>query len=243
MPAFATLENSVRALETIADFLDDHPTVEIYHRNYRKLPLARSHLRSIRTAARDARRQRLSKQKVEALIKVSGIADSLLERINRAKKEDFRKEVQSLAEKILPLIPRDELPQPPRFPKRTPKWIRDQVQRDYQEILKCYNAGANRACIVFAARILECVLGYRFHKKEGIDPVQKEWTLGKLVAESKTKNILTDVVTPGVDHLLGFLNSTRIASVHVKRRIYEPSPTDTKTIVQIALSLVNPLLQ
>ncbi len=242
MSAFAALSNGVDALEEIADFLDDHPGVEIYHRNYRKLPLARTHLRNIRSAAREARRQRLSRQQENAIVEVGQIVDSLLQRIQQIKRADFRREIQSLAEKILLLIPGDELPQLPRFPQGTPKWIRDQVQRDYEEISKCYGAGANRACIAFSARILECILGYRFHGREGTDPVQEGWTLGRLVAESKTKNILTDVVTPGVDHLLQFLNSTRIATVHVKPKVYEPSAGDTKTIIQIALSLVVPLL-
>lgn len=242
MSAFAALNNGVGALEEIADFLDDHPGLEIYYRNYRKLPLARTHLRNIRSAAREARRQPLSRQQANAIVEVGQIVDSLLQRIHQIRRVDFRREVQSLAEKVALLIPGDELPQLPKFPQRTPKWIRDQVRRDYQEISKCYGAGANRACIAFSARILECVLGYRFHKKQSIDPVQQGWTLGKLVAESKAKNILTDVVTPGVDHLLQFLNSTRIATVHVKPRVYEPSAGDTKTIIQIALSLVVPLL-
>jgi hypothetical protein len=242
MSAFAALDSGVRALEAIADFLDDHPSVEIYHRNYRKLPLARTHLRSIRLAAREARRQRLSRQQASLLLEVARSADSLLQRIHNIKKEDYRGEVQSLAERLVLVMPSDELPKLQQFPRRTPKWIMGQVQRDYQEIQKCYGAGANRACVAFSARILECVLGYRFHKKEGIDPVQKGWTLGQLVEESKKRNILTDVVTPGVDHLLGFLNSTRIASVHVKPKVYEPSQSDTRTIVQITLSLVVPLL-
>ncbi len=223
MSAFAVLDSSVRALQTIADFLDDHPNIEIYYGNYRKLPSARTNLRSIRSAAREAQRQRLSEEQAKAAIEVAQISDSLLQRIGKIKKADFRREVQNLAEKVVVLTPSNGLPQLPGFPKRTPKWIRDQVRRDYEEIMKCYSAGANRACIAFAARIMECILGYRFQQREGIDPVQEGWTLGQLVAESKKRSILTDVVTPGVDHLLGFLNSTRIASVHVKPKVYEPS--------------------
>src|SRR5712692_7148338 len=243
MVAFAALHAEVSALEDIADFLDDHPSVEVYHRNYRKLPLARAHLRDIRSAARDARRQRLPKQQANAIVELGQIVDSLLQRIHQIRRADFRREVQSLAEKVSSLIPSDELPELPGFPQQTPKWKRDQVHRDYQEIPKCYAAGANRASIAFSARILECVLGYRYHRTEGTDPVQEGWTLGRLVAESKTKNILTDVVTPGVDHLLQFLNSTRIATVHVKPKVYEPLAEDKKIIIQIALSLVVPLLR
>jgi len=91
MSAFTVLENSALVLETIADFLDDHPGVEIYYRNYRKLPLARTHLRDIRTAARQAQRQQSSKQRKGALVEVAQIADSLLQRINKTKRADFRK--------------------------------------------------------------------------------------------------------------------------------------------------------
>ncbi len=138
MSALAALNTGVGALEAIADFLDDHPGVEIYHRNYRKLPLARTHLRNIRSAAREARQQQLSRHQRRAIVEIGQIVDWLLQRVHEIKKADFRREVQSLAEKVAGLIPGDELPQLPKFPRRTPNWIKDQVRRDYQEISKCY---------------------------------------------------------------------------------------------------------
>jgi hypothetical protein len=134
---------------------------------------------------------------------------------------------------------------PPALPDlsaKIPPETWEQVSADHAEIVKCYWAGAHRAAITFAARMLEGVLGVRYLKKTTKDPVALEWTFGKLVNESKNAKILDDVNTPGVELILKFLNESRVASVHVVTgSLYEVKAQRSRNLLEIACSVANEL--
>ncbi len=247
-PALASkrLASALQELEQIAAFLEDHPGVELYHKNYRKLPAARKWLRSMRLALRELRRASYGNVKMRTRL---GAMDELMRRnsanLENMQKTEFRHFIDSLTDEgdhlnlgasspILPALP--------RLPKGTPTWVRKQLTADHEEIQRCLSVGADRAAIAFSARMLECVLGHRYFLRQRVDPISQGWTLGRLVTESKNRGVLKDVVVPGADLVLQWLNRTRVASIHVKQKVYRPRSKDAKLICELVLNLLPDLL-
>lgn len=238
------MTSALQKLEEIAAFLEDHPGVELRHRNYRKLPAAIGLIRQARSAIRELRRGNSGDvrmhSRLRALDRILGGASARLAGMNKLQ---FREFVDGAVDRADALDLRAPLIPPlPKLPRGTPEWIRSQLKADYDEVERCLKAGANRAGIAFGARILECALGRKYFLRVKVDPVKEGWTLGKLVAESKNQGVLKDSSVPGVESVLEWLNKTRIASIHVKQKIYQPQPDQARLICELVLSLVPDLL-
>ena len=232
-------------LQAIVAFLQDRPRVELHHQNYRKLPAARAHLRVLRQALRDhAETNRLSRQEQRSLAQCDHLITECLPELAEWTKHRFTALIDELDRtfRSARLVVAAQLPPFPTLPKGIPNWISVQLRDDYSEVGKCFQVQANRAAVAFAARMIECALGYRFLWKTGQDPVAEKWTLGKLIDEARNKNVLGDVLTPGVEDILKWLNKTRVAGVHVKPKIYNPNLGQVRILIELTLSLLPQLL-
>jgi hypothetical protein len=133
-------------------------------------------------------------------------------------------------------------PEIPDFSGKVPAEVWTQVTSDVEEIEKCYWAGAFRAGIAFAARILECVLGHRYENKTGVDPVSQKWPLGRLVQEAKDAGCLDDIATPGINFFLDCMNKCRIFGVHVKPgNPYQPGQKKSRLMIEWAMTIADEL--
>jgi hypothetical protein len=236
---------SLQGLEVIVAFLEDRPGIQLYHGKYRKLPAARGYLRSLRRAVRDyAETNELSRQQKDHLAACDRLVTGSLANLETWPRARFFALVDTLDRtfRAARLLAVQTLPGFPALPKGLPSWIPIQLREDYVEVGKCFQVEANRAAVAFAARMIECALGHRFRSRTGLDPVAEKWTLGKLIDEAKTKGILDDILTPGVEDVLKLLNKTRVAGVHVKAKIYNPGSTQVRILVELTLSLLPQLL-
>ena len=245
MEPLETSRRALQGLQEIVAFLEDRPQVQLYHQNYRKLPPAREHLRRLRRALRDyAETNQTNKQQERRLAQCDRSFTACLPELSEWPKQRFSALIDGLdrAFRSARLREAPQLPPFPTLPKRIPKWISTQLHEDYIEVGKCFRVQANRAAVAFAARMIECALGHRFLSRTGQDPVAAKWTLGKLIDEAKNQGILDDVLTPGVEDVLKWLNKTRVAGVHVKPKIYNPNSGQVRILLELTLSLLPQLL-
>jgi hypothetical protein len=237
--------HALLGLQAIVGFLEDRPTVELHHQNYRKLPTARARLRGLRQALRDyAETNHVSRQQEERLGKCDRLITECLPELAEWTKQRFSTLIDELDRtfRSARLVAAAQLPPLPTLPKGVPNWISVQLRDDYLEVGKCFRVQANRAAVAFAARMVECALGHRFLRRTGQDPVAAKWTLGKLIDEAKNQGVLDDVLTPGVEDVLKWLNKTRVAGVHVKPKIYNPNLGQVRILIELTLSLLPQLL-
>lgn len=246
MEPLETARQSLQKLQEVVAFLEDHPRAELHQKKCRKkLSTARTQLRALRQALRDYREANQVRRRQEAfLIRCDDLIAEYLPDLEGLLKHVFCRLVDDLERhfRAARLISPPQLPPFPRLPKGVPNWIPSQLRQDYEEIGKCFRVQANRAALAFAARMIECALGHRYQKRTRQDPVAANWTLGRLVEEAKRRGILDDVLTPGVEDVLNWLNKTRIASVHVKPKVYDPSQQQVRVLIELTLSLVPQLL-
>jgi hypothetical protein len=205
MEPLETARDALQGLQEIVAFLEDRPKVQLYHQNYRKLSAARAHLRRLRQALRDyAETNRINRQQERRLAQCDRSITECVPELSGWPKQRFSALIDELDRtfRSARLIAAPQLPPFPTLPKGIPSWIPVQLRDDYAEVGKCFRVQANRAAVAFAARMIECALGHRFHNRTGQDPVAAKWTLGKLIDEAKTRGVLDDVLTPGVEAVL-----------------------------------------
>lgn len=236
----------LQKLGKVVAYLEDHPGRELCHKKSKaKLATARNELRTLRHALRDYRDgNRMNAHHAALLSDCDTRITECIPEVEGLISHRFCETVNQLEKTIrqVGLLAPSQLPAFPRLPKSIPNWIPVQLHQDFDEIRKCFQAEANRAVLAFAARMIECALGHRFHRRTGQDPVAENWPLGRLVEESKRKGVLDDVLTPGVEDVLSWVNKTRIASVHVKQKVYQPSGREARLLVELTLELIPQLL-
>lgn len=246
METLEIARQSLQKLQVVAAFLEDRPGLALCHKKCtNKLSIARTQLRTLRRALRDYREvNQLNRKQETPLIRCDDLITESLPEVEGLLQERFCEIVNELDRQFrsarLAAVPR--LPPLPSLPRGIPKWIPGQLREDYEEIEKCLRAQAYRAVLAFAARMIECALGHRYRKRTGQDPVAARWTLGKLVEQAKVKGVLDDVLTPGIEDILNWLNKTRVASVHIKPTVYKPSDRQVRLLVELTLSLIPQLL-
>src|SRR5712692_2662758 len=97
MEPIETIRQALQELHQIVAFLEDHPKVEIYHANYRKLRPARMHLRTIRQGLRDFReRGQPRRHQEEILIRCDDLISECLPELDSWPKRRFSELINNL---------------------------------------------------------------------------------------------------------------------------------------------------
>lgn len=110
-----------------------------------------------------------------------------------------------------------------------PNEIIESVLMDFDEIKKCYGAGAYRSCVILCGRILEIFLHRKYFEKTGDDLLESSPNLGlgKLLKKLNEAGILY----PGLNEQIDLVNNVRTYSVHKKKKEFEFSKDQAKAII------------
>jgi len=119
-----------------------------------------------------------------------------------------------------------------------PKDIRDEIKCDFDDIQKCYYAGAFRPAIGVCGRILETILARKYFEEKGIDPLEQNWLIGHLIRKCFEDKV---IIEPALGDVCNVINKSRINSVHKKRRLFIPEETMTRSIIEFTISLIKKL--
>lgn len=121
-----------------------------------------------------------------------------------------------------------------------PQNIREEVKLDFEEVRKCYYAGAFRSAIGMCGRVLEVLLARKYFDGRGIDPIEQKWKMGLLIRKCFEDNVINE---PALGDMCNLINKSRISSVHSTKRPYRPEQDDTKSIIEFTIGLVKKLFQ
>lgn len=119
-----------------------------------------------------------------------------------------------------------------------PQDIREETRLDLEEIRKCYNAEVYRSAVGMCGQVLEVLLARKYFEVKGLDPIERKWTLGRLIGRCIGDGIISE---PGLENICNLINSLRISSVHSTCRAYKPQQDDTKPVIEFTLGLVKKL--
>jgi len=227
-------------LEEITEFLLDHPGAQIYHRKWRKEQPFCDALSEIKKLLLAARRCAASDEEFSRVEMMQAVVRDLAGNV-RIPKEHVAQRVAALRRLCMQLRPAGERP-PSSFALDTsgvPPEIREEMLADIQELEVCAEHGANRSALFLCGRILELALGRKFWEETQVDPVVREWTLGKLITECEARGILKGL--PKLFSLAKIIKDCRNPSVHVTARVYRPTPGEVGGLSQVAASVVQRL--
>lgn len=118
--------------------------------------------------------------------------------------------------------------------------IKTELLKDIEDLQSCFGAGVNRGCMMFSGRILELILSRKYYEKTGVDPVESEWGLGKIVGKCKDEGVFNE---PGLAEMMLLVNETRIPSVHKKKEFYVPTTEETEGVVKILNGTIKKILK
>ena len=121
-----------------------------------------------------------------------------------------------------------------------PQSIREETRLNFEEVRKCYYAGAFRSATGMCGRILEVLLARKYFEERGVDPIEQQWKMGLLMRKCFENNVLDE---PALGDICNLINRSRINSVHSTRRLYRPEQDDTKPIIEFTIGLVKKLFQ
>ncbi|MCW4007696.1 MAG: DUF4145 domain-containing protein [Candidatus Bathyarchaeota archaeon] len=119
-----------------------------------------------------------------------------------------------------------------------PQEIEEELKLDLQEIRTCFYSDAFRSAIAMCGRILELLLSRKYFETRNIDPLEEKWPIGTLIKKCFEDNVIND---QSIAHMSNLINSSRIASVHNRHRVFKPSREETKTIIEFTIGLLRRL--
>ncbi len=119
-----------------------------------------------------------------------------------------------------------------------PQEIAEELKLDFQEIRYCFYGDAFRSAIAMCGRILELLLSRKYFEARNIDPLEQKWFIGTLIRRCFEDNVIND---QSLGHISNLINSSRIDSVHNRRRVYIPSREETKTVIEFTIGLLRRL--
>lgn len=131
------------------------------------------------------------------------------------------------SEFTLPLVPRE---------------IYAEVKASFDELLKCYEHNCYRSAIILCGRILEISLHRKFFEITNQDLLEKspDIGLGNLVLRFKEKGIPLD---PGLSNQIHLINQLRIASVHKKKQVFNPTKNQTHAAILYTIDTLKKLFR
>lgn len=145
---------------------------------------------------------------------------------------------------MIPLIKISEsdLPKSEFFLPRIPKEIFAEVKASFDELVKCYEHNCYRSAIILCGRILEISLHRKYFEITQQDLLEKspDIGLGNLVLRFKEKNIPLD---PGLSNQIHLINQLRIASVHKRKQVFNPTKNQTHAAILYTLDTLKKIFR
>jgi len=123
---------------------------------------------------------------------------------------------------------------------KIPEAIRNEIEIDSRELMRCYETGCFRAAVIICGRMLEVALHRKYFDVTGNDILETNpgIGLGKLIARLKENEVFFD---PGLMDQIHMINKVRIHSVHRKQEVYEPSDAQTQAMMLYTKDIINRL--
>jgi hypothetical protein len=123
---------------------------------------------------------------------------------------------------------------------RLPNEIATEVEKDIDDIKKCFENGLYRSAIILCGRALETSLHRKYYEITGTDILEKNpgIGLGTLVAKLTDKSVRFD---PGVTQQIHLINQVRVYSVHKKQEVFEPTREQAHATILFTLDVINKL--
>ena len=139
-------------------------------------------------------------------------------------------------------INEDDLPRGDFFLPSVPREIYSEVKGTFDEILKCYEHNCYRSGLILCGRILEIALHKKYSDFTKIDLLEKspDIGLGNLILKFKEKGIELD---PGLSNQIHLINQLRVASVHKKKRSFNPTRAQCKASILYTLDVLKKLFK
>ena len=121
-----------------------------------------------------------------------------------------------------------------------PLEIKKEIEEDFKELRKCFDARCYRSVLVLCGRILEIALHRKYYEATGVDVLEKSpgIGLGTLVAKLKEKDIKLD---PGILQQIHLINQIRVFSVHKKKEEFNPSKEQAHAMILYTLDIISKL--
>jgi hypothetical protein len=148
-------------------------------------------------------------------------------------------------EKIYDIIPNvniaeDDLPKGEFHLPYIPRDIFSETKASFDELIKCFEHHCYRSALILCGRVLEIVLHKKYFELTGRDLLEKspDIGLGNLVLKFKEKGFNLD---PGLSNQIHLINHLRIASVHKKKRVFNPSKSQAKASILYTLDTIKKL--
>ncbi|MGB9708234.1 MAG: hypothetical protein ACPLXC_02840 [Candidatus Pacearchaeota archaeon] len=131
------------------------------------------------------------------------------------------------SEFTLPLVPRE---------------IYAEVKASFDELLKCYEHNCHRSVIILCGRILEIALHRKYFEVTQQDLLEKspDIGLGNLILKFKDKGIPLD---PGLSNQIHLINQLRIASVHKRKQVFNPTKNQTHAAILYTIDTLKKLFR
>ncbi|MEM4244905.1 MAG: DUF4145 domain-containing protein [Candidatus Nanoarchaeia archaeon] len=121
-----------------------------------------------------------------------------------------------------------------------PQEIRNEVNKDIEDMKKCFENGLYRSAVIMCGRVLETALHRKYYEITGVDILEKNpgIGLGTLVAKLTEKNVRFD---PGVTQQIHLINNVRVFTVHKKQEVFEPTREQAYATILFTIDVVNKL--
>jgi len=118
--------------------------------------------------------------------------------------------------------------------------IKNELNADFEEMNRCFNAGCYRSAVILCGRILETALHRKYFEVTGNDLLEKApgIGLGNLVSKLADKKIDID---PALGNQIHLINQVRVHSVHKKQKAFSPSKPQTRAIMLYTVDVINRL--
>lgn len=158
--------------------------------------------------------------------------------------KDFLKAIVAI-EEIFDIVPDikiadSDLPKGEFHLPYVPREIYAETKASFDELVKCYEHNCYRSALILCGRILEIALHKKYFDLTGKDLLIKspDIGLGSLVLKFKEQGVNLD---PGLSNQIHLINHLRIASVHKKRRPFNPTKSQTKASILYTLDILKKL--
>lgn len=119
-----------------------------------------------------------------------------------------------------------------------PYELKEDIKADLEEIQKCYEHSCYRSAVIMCGRVLEIALHRKYYEatKKDILETNPNIGLGKLIAKLKDENIEID---PALKQQIHLINQIRVNSVHVKKKLFQPSKDQTQAIILYTQDIIS----